>query len=378
MTTQNPIPIYIPLLNPNEREAQLISLHVNEGDYVGHGYEICTLETTKSTSSIEAETDGYIVGLHFTEGQTVYAGDILCYLADSTEQTPPSASITNGQRITEEKENLENQHEIPDGLRITKPALALAKNRKLDLERLPIGPLITEDIVRNLLSESLHQLEYPVIEGDFNPTSIIIYGGGGHGKTLIELIRAMGVYQIVSIIDDGIDEIEEILNIPIVGGNDILSDLYSSGVHLAVNAVGGVGDTSIRVKVFQRLGEAGYVCPPLLHPLAYVEPSATLSPGVQVFAHAYVGSEARIGFGVIVNTGSIISHGCTVGDYAHISPGAILAGDVTIGNSVLIGMGTTVNLGVEIGSGARIGNGATIKENVPEQTIIKAGTIWPQ
>lgn len=378
MNTQNLIPIYIPLVNPNEKEAQIVALYVNDGDYVEQGFEICTLETTKSTTSIEAESEGYIIGLLFSMGQTVIAGDILCYLADSNDQTPPSASISNGQRRTEDREDLEKQPEIPVGLRITKPALAFAKQKKFDLERLPIGPLVTEDIVRNHLSESLEQLDFPVVEGDFNPTSMIIYGGGGHGKTLIELIRAMGVYQIVGIIDDGIDEIKEIFDIPIVGGNDILPVLYSSGVHQAVNAVGGVGDTSVRVKVFQRLGEAGYVCPPVLHPTAYVEPSATLSPGVQVFAHAYVGSESRIGFGAIVNTGAIISHGCIIGDYAHISPGAILAGDVTVGNGVLIGMGTTVNLGVEIGYGARIGNGVTVKENVQAQTIIKAGTIWPQ
>jgi len=378
MNTNNPIPIYIPLVNPNEREAQLVALNVNNGDYVERGFEICTLETTKSTTSIEAESEGYIIGLLFSMGQTVIAGDILCYLADSKDQTSPSASISNGQRRTEDREDLEKQPEIPGGLRITKPALAFAKQQKFDLERLPIGPLVTEDIVRNHLSASLEQLDFPVVEGEFNPTSMIIYGGGGHGKTLIELIRAMGVYQIVGIIDDGIDEIKEIFDIPIIGGNDILPALYSSGVHQAVNAVGGVGDTSVRVKVFQRLGEAGYVCPPVLHPTAYLEPSATLSPGVQVFAHAYVGSESRIGFGAIVNTGAIISHGCNIGDYAHISPGAILAGDVTVGNGVLIGMGTTVNLGVEIGYGARIGNGVTVKENVQAQTIIKAGTIWPQ
>jgi len=378
MIKQYPIPIFVPLLNPNEREAQLVGLQVNDGDFIELGFEICTLETTKSTTSIEADAEGYIVGLHFSEGQILTAGDILCYLADSPEQALPNSSVSNGRRNTEEREDMEKHGEIPDGLRITKPALALARQKNLELESLPIGQLVTEEIVRDYLSESLEQVKFPVIEGDFNPMSIIIYGGGGHGKTLIELIRAMGVYQIVGIVDDGIDEIEEILNIPVVGRNDILSILYSSGVHQAVNAVGGVGDNSVRVKVFHRLSEAGYVCPPVIHPTAYLEPSASISPGVQVFAHAYIGSESRIGFGAIVNTGAIISHGCNIDDYAHISPGAILAGDVTIGNGVLIGMGTTINLGVEIGHGARIGNGVTVKQNVPAQTIIKAGTIWPQ
>jgi acetyltransferase-like isoleucine patch superfamily enzyme len=41
-------------------------------------------------------------------------------------------------------------------------------------------------------------------------------------------------------------------------------------------------------------------------------------------------------------------------------------------------MGVTINLGVKIGKGARIGNGATVKADVPENGIVKAGTIWPK
>jgi sugar O-acyltransferase (sialic acid O-acetyltransferase NeuD family) len=377
MNTHNLKPVYVPLLNPNERDAQLVAIYVKEGDQVEDGYVICILETTKSTAEVTAESTGYIVGLRFEEGQTVSAGDILCHLSESLEEIPTMTSISNNRNKLEDEES-SSTTEIPVGLRITKPALALANQNEVDLSQLPIGPLITEEQVRNLLRESAEQYDYPVIDSDFNPTSIIIYGGGGHGKTLIELIRAMGVYQIVGIIDDGIDKNSEILNIPVLGGNEMLPVLYSSGVHLSVNAVGGVGDNAIRIEVFQRLGNAGYVCPPVLHPTAYIEPSATLSPGVQVFSQAYLGSEVKIGYGVIINTGAIVSHGCTIGDYTHISPGAILAGDVMVGNDVLVGMGATVNLGVIIGNGVRIGNGATIKEDVPENSIIKAGTIWPR
>lgn len=378
MITPNPNPIYIPLLNPNERDAQLVAIYVEEGDYVENGHLVCTLETTKSTTEVTAESAGYIVGLRFEEGQTASAGDILCYLSDSPEKIPTLASISNIEINREENNDLSSTSEIPKGLRITKPALALAIKNNLDLSQLPIGSLITEDKIRNYLSELKDNKKYSVIEGDFDPTSIIIYGGGGHGKTLIELIQAMGTYQIVGIIDDGIDKNTDIFAIPVLGGNEILPMLYSSGVRLSVNAVGGVGDNSIRIEVFQRLGKAGFVCPPVLHPTACIEPSAKVSPGVQVFSQAYIGSEVKIGFGVIINTSAIISHGCKIGDYAHISPGAILAGDVLIGNDVLVGMGATINLGVRIGDGVRIGNGATVKQDVPEKSIIKAGTIWPR
>jgi acetyltransferase EpsM len=90
-----------------------------------------------------------------------------------------------------------------------------------------------------------------------------------------------------------------------------------------------------------------------------------------------VGSEARVRFGSIVNTGSIVSHDCVLADYTNVSPGAMLAGEVSTGRGVLIGMGATVNLRVKIGAGARVGNGATVKADVPENGVVRAGTIWP-
>ena len=119
---------------------------------------------------------------------------------------------------------------------------------------------------------------------------------------------------------------------------------YQQGVRLAVNAVGGIGDVAVRIKIFQRIAQAGFACPAVVHPTAFVEASAQLSPGVQVFPHAYVGSDVRVGFGSIINTGAIVSHDCILGDYTNLSPGAILAGAVQVGSGALIGMGATINL----------------------------------
>jgi acetyltransferase-like isoleucine patch superfamily enzyme len=41
-------------------------------------------------------------------------------------------------------------------------------------------------------------------------------------------------------------------------------------------------------------------------------------------------------------------------------------------------MGVTLNLGVQVGAGARIGNGATVKADVPEKGLVRAGSIWPE
>jgi sugar O-acyltransferase (sialic acid O-acetyltransferase NeuD family) len=362
-------PVTIPLLNPNEPEANLAALHIREGQRVSIGDTLVTLETTKSTAELQAERSGYVIGLLAEQGQTLMAGAILCYIADAPDWTPPTDVHIDKQT--------HDTSVSPTGMRITQPARALASQFGIDLNRLPTDRLVTESIVRAMLETSDVDREQAPYAGEFDPSAILVYGGGGHGKALIDLLLALRIYRIVGILDDGLPPGELIMDLPVLGGEQSLTGLYAQGIRQAVNAVGGIGNINIRIKVFQRLAKAGFVCPAVVHPRAYVEPSAALNPGGQVFAQSYVGSEAAVGFGCIVNTGAIVSHDCVLGDYANISPGAILAGEVQIGTGALIGMGATVNLRVRVGAGARIGNGATVKEDVPEKGIVRAGAVWP-
>jgi acetyltransferase EpsM len=365
-----PFDVYIPLLNPNEPEALLSALHVHEGQHVSEGDLLCTLETTKSVSDLAAEATGYVVGLRFSQGQTVSAGEVFCSLAESLEWRPAKEEMSHPDTITLDQD-------LPAGLRITQPALLLARQNDLDLHQLPVGPLVTEKLVRAAIKGSPARLNITAPATNFDPIAILVYGGGGHGKMLIDLLKVLGTYRIVGVVDDGKQVGETILGVTILGGGAVLEEVYRHGVRLAVNAVGGVGNVQVRIQVFQRLAQAGFGFPVVIHPTAYVEPSAVLSPGAQVLAHAYVGSEAQIGFGSIINTGSIVSHDCILGDFTNVSPGAMLAGEVSTGSGVLIGMGVTVNLRVKIGAGARIGNGATVKADVFENGVVRAGTIWP-
>ena len=252
-----------------------------------------------------------------------------------------------------------------------------------DLNTLPLDRLITKEFVQVILKKDYDTSKDVVNdivfqrENIINSSGIVIYGGGGHGKSVIELVIALGTYTILGIIDDGLEINDTIMNIPVLGGQEILPKLSSKGIYQAVNAVGGIGDINSRKNVFNKLKDSGFNCPSVVHPAAFIEPSANIEDGIQVFPKAYVGSEVQIGFGSIINTGAIVSHECIIGAYANISPGAILAGNVRIGESVLVGMGVTINLNVEVGNGARIGNGATIKSDVPENGIIRAGSNWP-
>jgi pyruvate/2-oxoglutarate dehydrogenase complex dihydrolipoamide acyltransferase (E2) component len=184
------IPITIPLLNPNEPGALLAALHVTPGQHVNIGDKLCTLETTKSTTEITAEVEGFVVGLAFTPGETIEAGTILCYLTDSPDWSPPAII-----------EKSTGEPFIPVGIRISKPASILAQQHNLDLTQLARDVFITEKMVQGMLDRSTQTTV--ILEGRiFDPNAIIVYGGGGHGKALIDLLRVLGTYPIAGFVDD--------------------------------------------------------------------------------------------------------------------------------------------------------------------------------
>lgn len=359
----DPIQVRVPLINPNEPESLLADLLVAEGGWVDKGQVMANFETTKSTFEMTAESGGYVRGLHLKMGDTARAGELFCYLTASSDQPLPEVKVIPAH------EDLEEKGTVPVGLRITQPALALAKQLGLDLAGLPRDRLITESMVRELGTLG---------EKEDDPAVLLIYGGGGHAKSLIDLIYRMGGFAIAGIVDDGIPAGTFILDVPVLGSGEMLPALRRKGIFQAVNAVGGIGSIAPRLAVYQRLADAGFHIATVVHPRAFIEPNASVAEGCQVFFNAYVGSEVKVAFGTIINTGAIISHDCVLGEYVNVSPGAILAGAVRVGDRALIGMGATINLGVNIGAGARVGNSAVVKADVPENGIVRAGAIWPE
>lgn len=206
---------------------------------------------------------------------------------------------------------------------------------------------------------------------------ILLCGGGGHAKTLIDLIRAIDAYDLVGIADDTLERGSEVLGVPVIGSTRELAALRASGIRHAVNAVGGIGAPDVRWGVFERITAAGFSQPALIHPTALVEPTVILADAVQILAKSYISSASSVGFGSLLNAGVILSHDDHVGRCVNLSPGATCGGNVTIGDFTQIGMRATINARVTVGSRAMVGNGATVKRDVPDGTRVYAGTIWP-
>ena len=191
---------------------------------------------------------------------------------------------------------------------------------------------------------------------------LLLIGGGGHCRSVLDSVLAANAYDGIGIIDpDG----SPCLGIPVIGQDEDLPRLFSEGWTDAVITVGSIGDTGTRRRLYETAKAIGFRLPAVVDPTAVIGKDAVLGEGTFVGKRAVVNAGARTGVCVIVNTGAIVEHDCVIGDFAHISTGAILCGQVTVGNDAHIGAGTTVRQSIRIGDGALVGVGSTAVKDIP-------------
>jgi UDP-perosamine 4-acetyltransferase len=196
---------------------------------------------------------------------------------------------------------------------------------------------------------------------------LLIIGGGGHAKVVIDLARRSGDWRIAGVLDDAPGAAGRmVLGCPVLGGTERLQDFIGGDAAFVV----AIGANAIRQRLQERAIAAGLLAVRLVHPTAVVASSVVVGPGVVVMAGAVINADANIGEGAIVNTGALIDHDCRLGAYCHIAPGAALCGEVAVGARSLVGVGASVIPGVSIGSDCVVAAGAAVVRLVPSRARV--------
>jgi UDP-perosamine 4-acetyltransferase len=208
---------------------------------------------------------------------------------------------------------------------------------------------------------------------------VVGLGAGGHAKVVIETLRLDGRYEIIGLLDRNPDLLgKSVLGVPILGDDEELPVLKARGVECFFVGLGGVVSLAPRRRLYESALGLGLEPVPVLHPGAFISPSAVLGQGPTVMAAAVVNAQARIGENVILNTGAIVEHDCVIGSHVHIATGARLAGDVVIGEETLIGAGAVVRQGLRIGPRALVGAGAVVVKDVPGGQMVVGNPARPR
>jgi len=185
---------------------------------------------------------------------------------------------------------------------------------------------------------------------------VIVLGGGGHAKVLIDALRLSGV-KVLGYTDRS-KEAGHALGVPFLGGDERVLDFSPKKV-LLVNGVGSVESTKKRRDLFRSFKDKGYQFASVIHRSAVLAKTVKLGEGVQVMAGAVIQTGTVIGDNAIINTKASVDHDCRIGVHVHIAPGVVLSG------------------GVKIGFGSHIGVGAIIVQNVVvgNRSFVKAASL---
>lgn len=190
-------------------------------------------------------------------------------------------------------------------------------------------------------------------------SELALLGGGEQARVVAEAARLLD-HALRGVVARDIDP-----SLARLGGDDDLPRLAGEGL-LWLVAVGG---NALRDRL-ATAWEGRLAWTTIVHPRAWVSPSAKLGTGVFVGPGAIIHAHATVGDHVIVNSGAIVEHDCVLGRACHIAPGAVLGGGVRIGARALIALGARVRDHITIGEDATVGMGAAVVADVRAGTTV--------
>jgi UDP-perosamine 4-acetyltransferase len=197
---------------------------------------------------------------------------------------------------------------------------------------------------------------------------VILIGAGGHGRVVLDILRAAGVHKPIGFLDaDPQLTGQTIGGLPVLGQINLLPKLKAQKVKGAIISI---GDNSPRRRYFKKVTDHGFELVNAVHPGSQVSSTARLGRNIVIAAGAVISTDAQISDGVIVNTSAVIDHECEIGYAVHVCPSATLAGRVRVGDETFLGLGCNIIQCLKIGSHATVGAGATVIQDVPDGATV--------
>lgn len=191
---------------------------------------------------------------------------------------------------------------------------------------------------------------------------LILIGGGGHCKSVIEVAESAG-YEIKGILDMPDEVGKEVLPGHKVIGTDDEIPQYVEECDFVIT-VGFIKNPALRIKLYNKVKAAGGRLPTIIASTAHVSKYAELGEGTVIMHQAFVNAGAKIGDNCIINTFVNIEHDAEVGNQCHISTGTMVNGECKIGENCFIGSQSVCANCIEIASDIIVGAGSVVRKPI--------------
>lgn len=191
---------------------------------------------------------------------------------------------------------------------------------------------------------------------------LILIGGGGHCKSVIEVAESTG-YEIKGILDMPDEVGKEVLPGHKVIGTDDVIPQYVEECDFIIT-VGFIKNPALRIKLYNKVKAAGGRLATIIASTAHVSKYAELGEGTVIMHQAFVNAGAKIGDNCIINTFVNIEHDAEVGNQCHISTGTMVNGECKIGENCFIGSQSVCANCIDIASDIIVGAGSVVRKSI--------------
>ena len=196
--------------------------------------------------------------------------------------------------------------------------------------------------------------------------NLILVGGGGHCKSVIDVAESAG-YNILGILDMPEDVGKKVLDYKVIGTDDDIP-LYVDKAEFVIT-VGFIKNPTTRIKLYNKVKEAGGKLATVIASTAHVSKYSTIGEGTVVMHQAFVNAGAQIGANCIINTFCNIEHDAQIGDQCHISTGTMVNGDCKVGDRCFIGSQSALANGIAIDEDIIVGAASFVRKSISEKGI---------
>lgn len=193
---------------------------------------------------------------------------------------------------------------------------------------------------------------------------LVLIGAGAHAHVIIQILKEIDEYEIVGCLDNREGYCRDI---PIIGDDSRLQELYNKDVQYAFVAI---GNNKVRARIIKRCKEIGYTVPVLKSTYSIIANDVSIGEGTVVMPGAIINTGTIIGDGCIINTRASIDHDNRIDNYVHIAPGVTISGSSYVGVCSFLGTGSSVIDKVRIGSNVMVGAGAVVVRDIEEACTV--------
>ena len=188
---------------------------------------------------------------------------------------------------------------------------------------------------------------------------IILVGGGGHCKSVIDVIESENKYEIIGILDIPEKVGNYILDYEIIGTEESLKHQITKCRYYLIT-IGHIKSAKLRIDLFNKVKRVSGILPNIISPFSHVSKNAKFGEGNIIMHSTIINSNVTIGNNCIINNQALIEHDCNIGNHVHVSTNANINGNCDIGEGSFIGSGSTVIQGIKIKENAIIGAGTVV------------------